>query len=841
MKARLKVFVLSLLWACTLPAFGNVSIEQIHALVNAGQIDAAAEQVASPELSPEPSIRKLRLRVALLRQDYLVAEPLVGPMLALDRGDEEERELVYMWLYARDDRAEVARRTRAVLDTSVPADESVASVDLQAAGRLALELLNYDRAEACFLQGLQKAKNNRDKAAALKGLGQVAYKRLDFDSSLTQLNASIASHASADGLMALAESLIRLARTDEAIAALERAVRLNPYHERAHYFLGNGYARKNYTELAEREGSRLVEAAALVRRASDVFEQGDYRAARELASQALGLSPQYGRAHNALAKALQFQRAAIDVHRADYERRFGATPMPDVPGIEKYVLNWAALSPRHQKRVALSVAPWKAFVPVLLAGGSSHYIKPLYMKLSETPGLETLKDQRINTDSRLWDDVRGAGGFATVTGIEDVEQTIFDKYNTVLHELTHQVHQVLTANQAREIQEHYRRAKEREVATRNAFLSRYASGTVWEYFAEGVNALASPQRDDYDPREEVLQRLQKIDPDLLGLVTRYVALTDVKANLPIAYLNAGNDQLGKGNLDTAMVKFERAREAAPRDETVLVGALNGLAIKGDRAEVVKTAQIALALFPASGDVHTGAAEALWHIGRPLSAIVPRLAAVQPKIVAGDRHKVDLALAEYYRRLGDVRRATRAYDLALGYQSDNPEALSGKAATLALVAKWDEAFPLYERAIRLRTGVVDLRADYARDLLRAGRLEQARMQLDAARLLDPTDPTILALDGWFALLIGDPQGALTKSTAALDSAGWNDVARLIKGSALKALGRKQDARAALKPLRDRIARNASPSYVYRASAATWISVHELPAVERRLLADVLRGL
>ena len=174
MKARLKVFVLSLLWACTLPAFGNVSIEQIHALVNAGQIDAAAEQVASPELSPEPSIRKLRLRVALLRQDYLVAEPLVGPMLALDRGDEEERELVYMWLYARDDRAEVARRTRAVLDTSVPADESVASVDLQAAGRLALELLNYDRAEACFLQGLQKAKNNRDKAAALQGLGQVA-------------------------------------------------------------------------------------------------------------------------------------------------------------------------------------------------------------------------------------------------------------------------------------------------------------------------------------------------------------------------------------------------------------------------------------------------------------------------------------------------------------------------------------------------------------------------------------------------------------------------------------------------------------------------------------------
>jgi len=32
--------------------------------------------------------------------------------------------------------------------------------------------------------------------------------------------------------------LIRLARTDEAIAALERAIKLNPYHEMAHYYLG---------------------------------------------------------------------------------------------------------------------------------------------------------------------------------------------------------------------------------------------------------------------------------------------------------------------------------------------------------------------------------------------------------------------------------------------------------------------------------------------------------------------------------------------------------------------------------------------------------------------------
>ena len=153
------------------------------------------------------------------------------------------------------------------------------------------------------------------------------------------------------------------------------------------------------------------------------------------------------------------------------------------------------------------------------------------MLLSETPGLETLRDKRIDYDSRLWDDVRGAGGYHTVTGVEDVERTIFDRYNTVLHELTHQVHAVLTADQSRRIQELYVRAKSRDDATKNGYLSRYAGGSVFEYFAEGANALVSPKRDAYDPREEVRERLDAIDPDLRELVKRYLALTDVSAEL----------------------------------------------------------------------------------------------------------------------------------------------------------------------------------------------------------------------------------------------------------------------------------------------------------------------
>src|SRR6185503_3292818 len=180
--------------------------------------------------------------------------------------------------------------------------------------------------------------------------------------------------------------------------------------------------------------------------------------------------------------------------------------------------------------VALSIAPWQRYLPALIEGGHTYYIKPLHQLLSESPGQETLRDQRIEYDSRLWDDVRGCGGYHTVTGIEDVERSIFGRYDTVLHELSHQVHSVLPADDSRVIQEHYRRAKARDDSTRNGFLSRYAGGSVYEYFAEGANALGSPKRDAYDPREVVRERLAAMDPDLQKLVREYFARTDVTAS-----------------------------------------------------------------------------------------------------------------------------------------------------------------------------------------------------------------------------------------------------------------------------------------------------------------------
>jgi tetratricopeptide (TPR) repeat protein len=150
-------------------------------------------------------------------------------------------------------------------------------------------------------------------------------------------------------------------------------------------------------------------------------------------------------------------------------------------------------------------------------------------------------------------------------------------------------------------------------------------------------------------------------------------------------------------------------------------------------------------------------------------------------------------------------------------------------------RWDEAFAVYEQALRLRTGVVALRADLVQDLLRAGRFDAAAKQLTEALLLDADDPRLAALGAWLTLEgKKDAEAALLKAGAALEKAPWNDLALIVKAAALKSLGRLEESRQVLAPLRERMASGAPPQWLYLADKSSWVSLHELPNVERGLL-------
>ena len=779
------------------------------------------------------------LRQLMQQQRFAQARPGLQALLAQTHPDAATRLLIQDWLIAVDDLAELERRVQARLARQPEA------VDHLGAGRLALERKQFDVALRHFQQARELAPEADTRARAWRGLAGVAYQQRDYALSLRQLEAARDQAPSAaerpDLLMAFNETLIRLGRTNEAVSAAEEAVRLNPDHELANYQLGNGYTRINYSELAQRCGEGFAQAATLTRRASDAFEQQALAQAREAAHAALAACPGYGRAHAVLAKVGEAQRMAVDVHREADEGRFAATPMPEIPEIERYVINWAQLSPRHRKRVALSIAPWKAYVPVLVAGGATHYIKPLYMRLSETPGAKALRDARIDYDSRLWDDVRGMGGHMTVTGIEDVERSIFQRYNTVLHELSHQVHGVLPAALQREIQDLYQQAKTRDAQSGQAFMSRYAGGSIWEYFAEGANGQDSPRRDAHDFREIVRERLVEKDPALQALVLRLFAQQDVSASLPLALVNGAHQHLEAGELPPALAQLTRAARLAPHDEQVLIAQLYALSLQGQRQPVEAAARRALARHPDSGSLRAAVVSARWHAGQALAPQLAGLAQGRERLGARDRFEVDMALGRYRLTLGQTEAALTDFEQALAYQADNPEALWGRASALAQAQRWAEAFEVYGRVLQLRTGLMPLRLDYARQLLIAGRLEQAQAQLNETRTLNPTEPELLALQAWLALAQQQPSQALALSAQALQAAPWCDTARLVQAAAWRMQGdaqQRQQAQAQLDELQARLRPGATPRQVYRADVSGWTTVNLASASWERSRAAVL---
>jgi tetratricopeptide (TPR) repeat protein len=251
-----------------------------------------------------------------------------------------------------------------------------------------------------------------------------------------------------------------------------------------------------------------------------------------------------------------------------------------------------------------------------------------------------------------------------------------------------------------------------------------------------------------------------------------------------------------------------------------------------RAESI--AARAVAAHPTSGPARLALADAHWHAGRGLAEVRAGLSAARGAVRAEDRHQIDQALGAYAWNAGEAAASLAAYDSVLAYQSDSPAGLHGRASALALAGRHDEAFKLYDAAVRVRTGIVELRCDFARDLLLAGRAADALRQLDEARLLDAENPTGEALRGWVALAAGELASARAHVKQALVWGPWCDLARIVEGAIAVRAGDRAAAERAWGPVRERIAKGASPEYVYRPKLAVWERTHTLPVVERRLL-------
>jgi tetratricopeptide (TPR) repeat protein len=843
------------------------SLRRARALFDAGEPEGAWEILSRlPRGTLEAEA--LRMDVAFELHRFEEARESLEELKEIAPEAEATRRREVEWFLAADDLEGLERFCNAAL-----ADDPASTAALLGRGRIHRATMQKQEAKRWFREALARAHDDWERVRALEGIADVCYDERGYDSSLVYIEKALPLPAADDRLLeSLNLTLIRLGRVAEAIDAAELAVLLNPYNEQAQYQLGNGYTSVNYSELEKAHpeafpdaeeasalagidsimavGGRDGARAALedmsrnhgnltdlhVRLGSLYFEQGDYDAALTSFQEGLHACPGNGRARNGVSKALEAKRAAIDVHRDAYERAFAEAPWPEVPRIEDFVLNYDYLSDRHRKRVAMSIAPLARFVPVLVESGSTFYIKPLHERLSSCPGLETLKDARIDYDSRLWDDVRGCGGYSTVTGIEDVERTVHNGYDTVLHELVHQVHGILTADEDRVIQDLYSKAKERGERGLEAFVSRYQASSVWEYFAEGVNSYMHPRRDRYDTRQVVRERLEARDPDLAAFVKRVLSTGDVERYYAVGYANAGDDRLSRNRVDEAIALFnkslERDRESAEGERGLIVA----LSVRGDNDRACEIAFRALEAHPDKARVVVAATRARYLKDGDVRARMDALRRARAGVEGRERYLIDLELADACLSAGEIAAAIDAFQGVLEYQADNPDALWGMGFAVSLTGDMEAARDYFESALRRRSGLVNLRADYAEALIRAGDFAGANAQLREAELLSPGGDRVLAAEGWLEMAEGNPAAAIGPLESALESAPHNDRARILLGRARLESGDPEGAMDEFDPVLRRIADGAPPEYRYNRASAAFELIHTLPGYERALLYE-----
>jgi tetratricopeptide (TPR) repeat protein len=393
----------------------------------------------------------------------------------------------------------------------------------------------------------------------------------------------------------------------------------------------------------------------------------------------------------------------------------------------------------------------------------------------------------------------------------------------------------------REVQDLYRRAKSKHDAGTEVFVSRYQASSVWEYLAEGVNSYMTPRRDRYDPKQVVRERLEARDPELIAFVERLISIRETEpyyaVAYAVAYANAGEDRLSRNQVDEAIAFFRRSLERDPGSPEGMRGLIQSLSVKGDDEAACEEAARALRIHPEAAQVVVAAVRAYYLRDGDARARMEELLRRRGSVDAAERYLIDLELGDAAFTAGEIDSSVRAFRRVLGYQSDNPEALWGAGYALSLAGDTGGARDHFERALMRRSGLVQLRCDYATVLIEAGDLCAAEDQLSEAALLDPESSSVEAVRGRLKL----ERGALAEAAAHLEEAlerdPDNDVARTLLAKTRLESGDPEGARKELEPLLERVESGAPPEYSYDAKRSAFRLVHTFPAHEKKLLYEV----
>lgn len=369
------------------------------------------------------------------------------------------------------------------------------------------------------------------------------------------------------------------------------ALRINPYCHPVHVYLGNGWTPHDYEEqkiegdeqaierikdlletgdkhLLKRDfdkadqvfdrvlGSMSKNITAMIGKGTLKYHQGNYDEALPWFFQVLDVDPDYGLAHYGICQTLLRKKDRINIGFREIERSFAAKYAEEPPHMRDVFINYEDLDRDLQKILCLAVQPLKNYLKALKTAGATFYLSPFHKFLWEAPHNAGLKGQRT-FDLRLWDDIKGNGGFHSTSGADWEKDVKYRRFNVVAHEFAHQVHSFLSKKHREEVKWLFLKAK-RERKT----LDFYADFNEWEYFAVGVEAYVSEekladQKIGYGhTRDELLAK----DPDLYYFIEGLGSLESYEESEVLAAVQKAMMSLRTEGEEKSLALLENAIE-----------------------------------------------------------------------------------------------------------------------------------------------------------------------------------------------------------------------------------------------------------------------------------------
>ena len=360
-------------------------------------------------------------------------------------------------------------------------------------------------------------------------------------------------------LEARGAALFRCGQVEASARSYEKALLRNPGLAEAHIRLGTG--------LRPAGGSFPPSSLFL---GLGAFRKGELGPAEDLFRKSWKAAPSDPVCHRLLGEVLleRARRRCFLFHHPVYRKikSLLSDPGPGRLPLEKLFPGYGALPPERKAVVNRAARAWARYIPRLAAMGARHDILSPTVSATSAADRAFLRGRRT-ADGRFWDEVRGVGGFHAATGVESLDEAASFGFDTLAHEVTHQVHLfAMTAGERRVVERLYKKAR-RE----GRCLDYYAATCPEEYLAQGFEAFLSLAKMPGEKRTHGHTRFElvRLDPDLDRFLRRHTAWTPLYGNRRNAVLEASAEwALLAGRFDdalTALAMMGRALTEHARD------------------------------------------------------------------------------------------------------------------------------------------------------------------------------------------------------------------------------------------------------------------------------------